>query len=342
DLDLVRGRRRVVASGGFEPAPARGGEGPERRLQRVAQPLEDGTGASASVVHETDGTSRLTLSSKATGYGNRLTFSDPDGLLAELQVSSTAVRSGTGGGAVREVGTGPDDSALSAAFTLDGLEIYRDTNSVDDALDGVTLTLTKVTDAPEALAIGPDTTATRKDIDAFVKEYNALVTFVADKSRVDPDAGTRGVFASDTSVRGLRTGLRGDLLSGVTGGEFSRLADIGIETNRDGTLTVADSAALNDALATSSADVANLFTADDGIASRFASRLESLLGASGSIESRKESVDARIESLSTQIERWDARLQTREDSLREQFARLQQQLAQAEGQQASIQSLFFF
>ena len=304
--------------------------------------LEDGTGVSASVVHETDGTSRLTLRSAATGYGNRLTFTDTDGLLAELEVDNTAVRSGTGGGAVHAVGTGAEDSALSAAFTLDGLAIYRDSNTVDDALEGVTLTLSSVTDQTEALEVGPDTKAMRKDIDAFVKEYNALIAFINDKSSVDPDSGSRGVFAGDAGVRGLRGNLRADLAAGATGGAFERLADIGIETNRNGTLKVSDSGALEAALESNSADVANLFTADDGIATRFTTRFDGLLGDEGSIEARKDAVDARIASLDTQIERWDARLQRREDSLRAQFTRLQEFLAQAEGQQSSIQSLFFF
>ena len=305
--------------------------------------LAEGTGVSASVVRETDGTARLTLRSAATGYANRLSFTDPDGLLAELEVDRAAVRQGAGGGAVYAVGTGAEDSALSAAFTLDGLQIYRDSNTVADALDGVTLTLARADAEPRSLAVGADAKGMRKEVDAFIKGYNDLVKFIGDKSKVDAEAGTRGVFASDTAVRGLRTGLRSDLSRATTGaGDLAFLSDLGVEANRDGTLKVEDADALADALAKTPGDVAALFTGADGVATRFVARLDGLLGATGSIQQRKDSVDTRVQRLGDQISRWDARLERREETLRVQFAQLQELQAQAQNQFNAIQSLFFF
>lgn len=309
----------------------------------AAADLEEGTGASASIVHETDGTSRLTLRSSATGYNNRLTFTDTDGLLAQLEVNQTAVRSGTGGGAVYAVGTGVEDSALSAAFTLDGLQLYRDSNTVEDALDGVTLTLNGVDDEARTLTIGADTKAMKKEVESFIKSYNALLTFINDKSAIDAEAGTRGVFAADTSVRSLRNGLRADLSLETAGaGALSFLSDLGITAGRDGKLSIEDADALENALAKTPGDVGALFAGENGIATRFLARIDGLLGSTGTIEARKDSADARIRRLDNQIERWDARLTRREEALRAQFTRLQEFLQQAESQQASIQSLFFF
>ena len=305
--------------------------------------LAEGTGASASVVHETSGTSRLSLRSAATGYGNRLSFTDPDGILAALEVDSTAVRSGTGGGAVYAVGTGPEDSALSAALRLDGLDIYRDTNTIGDALDGLTLTLAKTSDAAETLTVGADTKGMRSEVDAFVKAYNGLVTFLSDKSRVDGETGQRGALAGDASARSLRANVRTDLSREVAGaGDLRRLADLGIETQRDGTLKVTDAEALGDALAASPEAVGALFSGADGIAERLSSRFEGLLGSTGTIAQRKQGADARIGRIKAQIDRWDTRLTRREDSLRAQFAQLEAIVSQAQSQQASLNSLFFF
>ena len=305
--------------------------------------LDDGTGAAASVVRETEGTARLSLRSLATGFGNRLTFSDPNGVLAELEVDQTAERVGTGGGAVRAVGTSAEDSALSAALTLDGLTLYRDANTIDDALDGVTFTLDAADDEARTLTVGPDTDAMRADIDAFINAYNAASRFLSDKTSVNAETGARGAFAGDAGVRGLRAGLRNDLSLETAGaGAFSRLADLGIEADRDGTLSVVDEDALTDALASAPGDVEALFTADDGVASRLRDRIGGLIGASGAIEARKDAVDARVSTLGAQIERWDARLERREESLRAQFALLEEFAVRAQSQQASIQSLFFF
>ena len=305
--------------------------------------LAEGTGATAAVVHETSGTSRLSLRSLETGYTNRLSFTDTDGLLAELELDVTTVRSGTGGGAIYAVGTGPEDSALSASFTLDGLDIYRDTNTVDDALDGVTFTLASVMDEPTTLTIGANTKGMRSDVDTFIKEYNALVTFIGSRSKVDADSGERGAFAGDAALRGLRFGLRNDLSREIADNStFSRLADLGIETQRDGTLKVTDSSQLDAALAATPDAVGALFSSEDGIGARLTSRLEGLLGSSGTIEQRKKTADSRIDQIKSQIERWDTRLARREETLRNQFAQLEALTTQAQAQQASLANLFFF
>ncbi|WP_420456803.1 flagellar filament capping protein FliD [Rubrivirga sp.] len=305
--------------------------------------LAEGTGASASVVHETSGTSRLSLRSEATGFGNRLTFSDPDGILAALEVDRTEVRSGTGGGAVVAVGTSVEDSALSAAFTLDGLSIYRDSNTVGDALDGVTLTLSSVSGAPAALTVGADAAGMRSEVEAFVKAYNGLVSFLNTKSKVDGDTGARGRFAGDSAISGLRAGLRNDLSRGIGGtGDLRRLADLGIETARDGTLSIADGDALDQALRDTPDAVGALFSSEGGLSERLSARVEGLLGPQGTIEQRRRGSDDRIRRIDGQISRWETRLAAREELLRAQFAQLQVITTQAEGQFASLQSLFYF
>ena len=302
--------------------------------------LADGTGVAASVVRETSGTARLSLRSGATGYGNRLTFTDPDGVLAALEVSATAVRSGTGGGAVYAVGSGPEDSALSAAFTLDGLALYRDTNTVDDALDGVTLTLSAVTAEEAALSVGPDTKGMRSQVDSFVKAYNEMVSFIANKSTVDADTGSRGVFAGDAGMRALRYGMRSDLAAAVPGA-LGSLTEIGVTTQRDGTLKVTDADALEAALASSPEAVDALFNGEDGLVARLSARIDGLLGTSGTIAQRKKTADDRIERLGAQIARFDARLERREAALRAQFEQLDALSTQANAQQQSLLALYY-
>ncbi len=299
--------------------------------------LAKGTGASASVVHETSGTSRLTLRSLATGYGNRLTFSDPDGLLAEMEVSRTDVRTGTGGGAVVAVGSGPADSDLTSAFSLDGLTIYRDTNTVDDAVDGLSLTLSAVTEEPATVTVGSDVKGMRTEVEAFIKAYNGLATFLTTKTKVDADTGARGAFAGDAAIRGLRYGLRSDLARPFSGaGDLKGLADLGITTERDGTLKLSDATLLEEALADSPDTVGTLFSGEDGVAARLADRIGGLIGSFGTIAQRKKGVDASIKRIDSQIKRLDNRLALREEMLRSQFARLEEMSTQAQTQSQSL------
>src|SRR5690606_26141938 len=66
--------------------------------------------AHASVVNETNSTTRLSLRSAATGFTHRLEFGDSaDGLLALLEVNADALQEGPSGGQVTHVGTNEID-----------------------------------------------------------------------------------------------------------------------------------------------------------------------------------------------------------------------------------------
>ena len=312
--------------------------------------VEDGTledradRAGASVVNETAATARLALGSGGTGFGRRLGFADSaGGLLALLEVAGGAVADGAGGGAVTAVGTSDADSALNAEFVLDGLTLYRGSNEVDDALAGVALSLDRAGDEA-AFQVGADGDATKKEVEAFIQKYNAALAFIARKTKVDPDAGTRGDFAGDAAVRGLRFGMRNDLAQPVAGQPpgLGRLSDLGIEVQDDGTLKLVDAQALRAAVERDPSAVQRLFAAPDGgFGTRLAERLDAFLGSGGIVDARRKTTDARIGRLDDRIAAWDDRMATREDQLRQQYARLQETLALLQGQQQSLSSFFY-
>jgi flagellar hook-associated protein 2 len=301
--------------------------------------------AAASIVNETSDTARLTLRSGATGFANRLSFSDSaDGLLNLLQIDRAALAGDTGaGGQVTAVGTSETDSELNSVFQLDGLTLYRSSNEVADALDGVTLSLDAVGEAA-TFSVGPDGDRIVKDVEDFVKQYNAVHAFIKRKSTIDPEAGTRGDFAGDASISGLRFGMRNDALRTVASqpdGAPARFADLGIEINDDGTLKLADREKLLTAVETDPDAVQSFFAADDGLATRLSDRLGTFLGTDGILKRRTKTIESKISRLDTQIERWDERLAIREDQLRRQYARLQESIALIEGQQQSLNSFFY-
>ncbi len=306
--------------------------------------LERAHAATAAVVNETADSARLSLRSGATGYAGRLTFSDSaDGLLALLELDGTDAPVGTGGGAVTPVGTSETDSALNARFVLDGLTLYRGSNTVDDALTGVTLTLNAPGEAG-TLTVGPNGDAVAEKVNDFIKKYNAVLGFISQRSKVDAASGARGQFATDTSVRGLRYGMRTDLLSAVDGQPdgLARLTDLGIAINDDGTLKLADKEALTAAVGRDPAAVQRLFAAEDGgLATQLQARLGSFLGTNGSLKARKDSMDARIRRLDKQIASWDTRMERREEELRLQFARLQETIALLQGQSTTLTSFLY-
>ena len=300
--------------------------------------------AGASVVRETSDTARLSLRSGGTGFANRLGFTDSaDGLLALLDVAGSAVATGDGGGAITEVGTNDEDSALNAQFELDGLTLYRSSNEVDDALDGVTLSLER-TGEPSSFRVGADADATKKEVEDFIKKYNAALSFIERKSKIDPDKGTRGDFAGDTSVRALRFGMRNDMVTEVPGQPvgLGRLDTLGIEIQDDGTLKLVNPETLQSAVERDPSAVQRLIpAADGGLGTRLRDRLDAFLGSDGIVKARKDVAEARIKRLDNRIETWEDRLVKREDQLRMQYAKFQETLALLQGQQTSLANFYY-
>ena len=72
--------------------------------------------------------------------------------------------------------------------------------------------------------------------------YNAALTYIERKSKIDPEKGTRGDFAGDSSIRELRFGMRNDLVQTVAGQPpgLGRLDSLGIEVQDNGTLKLVD------------------------------------------------------------------------------------------------------
>lgn len=302
--------------------------------------------ASASVVSETSDTARLTLRSGGTGFDNRLAFTDSaNGLLSLLELNNAALAdtSGTGGGQITAVGTDDQTSELNARFQLNGLTLYRSSNEVSDALDGITLSLSSVDEAT-SFSVGADNGAIAGDIEGFITKYNAVLDFIEKKTKIDPETETRGAFAGDTSVRSLRFGMRTDLMQSVAGQPdgLARLTDLGIEVEDNGKLKLADKSALQAAVERDPQAVQNLFAAEDGgLGTRLVERLDIFLGSDGIISQRKKSADARIKRFDDQIERWDTRLAKREDQLRLQYAKFQETIAILQGQSSALSSLLY-
>ena len=306
--------------------------------------IERDEGVHAAVVSETSSTSRLSVKSGQTGFTNRLTFGDSaDGLLAALELNAGGVAAGAGGGQVTDVGTNETDTQLNSRFTLDGLTLYRDTNSVDDALADVTILLTESGLGRKDFNVAADKDSIKGEIEDFIKKYNTIVTHLQSKTDVDGEAGTRGDLAGDSTFRGLRFGLRNDVAGRVAGqpaeGPFM-LTNLGIEINDDGTLVLDDVDELLGAVERDAGSVESLFSGADGIATRLQDRIDAFVGTGGILKGRLQSIDTTVRRLDHRIESWDEKLAAREDSLRMQFARMQESIARLQGQQQNMSSFF--
>ena len=281
----------------------------------------------ASSVAEESGTSRLVVRSGQSGETHALEFDDVDGLLGILQVTKNVQTNGTKGGFITAL------NELSAAFTIDGLTFSRDSNFVDDALEGVTLQLAGTTTTKETFTISSNVEAVQGELQEFIDAFNEAIEFLTEKSK----AG--GEFRGDTAFGFLQFNLRSLVTKRVTGAlstEFDQLSEIGISINRDGTLFFEDATKLEAALAKNSNLVSELFGAADGIGEGLQSFIVKFTRASGLISGSQRIIDRSLIFQDTRLDEFDERLLRKEDRFRDELIRLQVGLAQAQQQAAAF------
>ena len=296
-----------------------------------------------SVIKETSSDARLSLQGGKTGFANRLQFTDSGaGLLAELGLTSNQQATGTAGGWITDPGTDEETSQLNAKFELDGLTLYRSSNTVDDALNGITLNLNEVKGTSEQFSITADKKSITDKVKSFIEKYNSTLGFIKEKGRVNGESGYRGPMASDFLFTGLRLDMREIAASQVASqpdGDPSTLKEIGIEINDDGTLNLSDETKLVQAIENGASSVQSLFNASDGIGARLVEKIDQFVSSDGFIDQRQDSYDFKMESLDDRINQEDQRLQQRQQQLAQEFSALYSHQQQFMQQQQAVGGL---
>lgn len=279
-------------------------------------------GVTATIVND-GSTNRLVLRSNTSGsVGDINVTVTEDGLTAGTHAL-------TGIDSASLVQTQAADDAM---LNINGIDITRTSNTISDAVDGVTLNLTKGTLASPGttvLTVASDKSATTTAINSFVKAYNDVVNLLKTDTTYNSTTKTAAVLSGDGAIRSLQSqlsSLEHTSVSGVAGG-ISTLSDIGVSVQKDGTLAV-DSTKLSAALADSNKDVTSLFTqmtsGNEGIGVKFSTALQSILGFDGLIASRTSGLQTSIKDIGTTRDALNLRLTQIEARYRAQFTALDQ------------------
>ena len=201
----------------------------------------------------------------ASVSGGQIVLEDTTGGSSQLALSIVAHNEGGGTldfgdfstttfGRKREIVSGAD-----AAVRVDGVYSTSATNSISGAIPGVSLTATAVTSEPGVITLSRNTDAVVSSVKALVDAYNGVAAFVTDQ--FTGGAGSKKPLAGDSTLRGMLSTLRSTLQTTLTtgvGGSWSRLADLGVEIQKDGTFLFTDTK-LKDALASDPTAVERLF-----------------------------------------------------------------------------------
>ncbi|CAK0772132.1 Flagellar hook-associated protein 2 [Gammaproteobacteria bacterium] len=198
-------------------------------------------GVSASIVNDGSG-NRLVFASATSGAASSLQVTvgndsdsnnTDDSGLSQLAYDPTG-STGSGKNMTQTV------AAKDASLTVDGLAITSATNTVTNAIPGVTLNLlSSAVGTPTTLSVGRNTSTITTNIQNFVTKYNALASTVKDLGSYDATNKTAGTLLGDATLRDIDNQIRSKLGSVVAGGgNYDSLASLGITTQKDGTLSL--------------------------------------------------------------------------------------------------------
>ena len=290
-------------------------------------------GVTASVI--TDGSGARLMLKGATGEAQAftLTATSGDAALSSLNVG------------VGATGTTIGTAAQDAEVTLDGVQFSRSSNSFTDLIAGVQVDLASAQPGT-IVSIGSSrpTAALSQAVTDFVDTFNQVITEV--NTDTDPQGGT---LSQDTAAKNLKTMLRQLTLtklipSGVDGAPTT-LAEIGVGTNRDGTLSV-DADQLSTALAKWPDQIEAMFADLKGTSVSLGANVidsgRGLLGALSSISASASSTVYGLTASATKYTKAQSDLSDAKDKLTKQEtdtrARLTQQFATMDSMVASYKS----
>ncbi|MDD4910911.1 MAG: flagellar filament capping protein FliD [Sideroxydans sp.] len=272
-----------------------------------------GLGVTASIVNDGSATPyRLALSSNNTGVSNslKITTSGGDGTLNTLLAHDPA-------GLPAAQHLNQTVAAQNAALTMNGIAITKESNTITDAVQGITLNLSKVTTAPVTLNVTRNTTGVTTAVNSFVTAYNDLFTAMKNSSAYKSGSS----LAGDATLRSLQTQMRDIATTAVSSGTLTHLFDAGMSFKTDGTMQL-DSAKLNSALSSDFSGVANLFNNSTGFATRFDTWATSNLATTGTFANRTSALNNSIKDIATQRVALEARMVSLENMYRKQYTAL--------------------
>jgi len=290
-------------------------------------------------------------------------------IISEIKIINTEARNGY-------EPINPVASALDAKLTIDGIPVTRETNSIDDLIQGVTLNLNSTSTKDIEIEIKPDKISIKDGIIDFVGNYNQVLQNI--HILTSTDAGVigeleyltedekkaakekLGIFQGDMTFSQLKNRLQKIAMEAYeTTGEnnLSLLAQIGISTNSSGFSGGVNKSKLrgyleinednlDEALNGDIEQIKDLFGSDSdgdliidtGAAYQMDRYINSYTQIGGLIATRISGIENQMKRADTDILNMTRKLDDKELELRIKFGRMESALKTMEDSSRSIEN----
>lgn len=305
-----------------------------QQIRKRINNASDNFGLTANIVNTSDGKAKLVIDSGVTGAGNDLKIS---GSTTELKMFEADTSSAT---AVSGSSMSRTQQSTDAEIDVDGNILTSDTNTFKDKVQGLDITVLRVSDKDSdgnlksnKVDITTDKSAIKTLVQEFVTAYNTLIdkstelgkrnTIVGGESQDDG-----GALAGDSMPRSIRTLMANTVMepnSEMTG--INSIFQLGIKMDNDGKLSV-DSDKFDDALDDNYEQVVALFSGENGVAGKLQTSLKEYTKTGGLISQRQDQLNSDLRDLSSREATAADQLEKYEANLRAQYGSLDTLLAQ--------------
>ena len=267
-------------------------------------------------------TSQLVLTALASGVSNGFTV-DASAGDSRFNLDTTTPDNFTS-----TMTTATYDNTLATNANDGGQVVTRSSNSITDAIPGVTLNLIAAGTADVNAKV--DQAAIAQPISGFVSAYNTLNESLKKLTNyVGPGDKNNGPLLGDSVVQNIVSQIKQIMNSTVSSatGDYNSLNQLGITFDKVGVMSL-DSAKLNTALSANLTSVGNVFASTNGIATQLDTKLTQYLDIKGALSAEQDTLNKTLTDLTTQTTAINARLAATQKSLQAQFTAMDSAVAQ--------------
>ena len=291
-------------------------------------------------------TNLVTASLVKNGADYKLLLSPTDSGLAKslsVSVTDTGDSNNTDNAGLSQLAFNSTTSNLSqaragsdAAFSINGMSLTSSSNTLNDVIDGVDITLLQQTTSPVSLTLANDFSVAEAAVSAFVNAYNSYVSTHASLTDYNASTGISGALLGDFTARSVADKLRAELSTTIASatGTYATLSSIGVEVQTGGILKL-DATKFQAAMTADRDSVQAIFvdrTSGGSTLSGLASTLDTLLdtftSSTGTIKDRTDSIEDQMIEITTDEAEFTRRMDSLEQRYRSQFNALDSLLAE--------------
>jgi flagellar hook-associated protein 2 len=295
-------------------------------IEDLIKKINDSNGpVVASLLRSSDNSVRMVLTSKASGSAGRM-FAD--GSAMGLNVSSTGIAR---------------DAIVSVGGTSEtgGILVRSSSNSVSNAVDGVTITALQVSSSPFEVNVSTNNSTLERNLQLFVDQYNKVRDKIKKDTAFNADTRSTGILIGSGEVLRAEQALS-RLISqrSFSTGRIQSLQQLGVSFNQDGKLEF-DRSKLTQAISLDEEGVKNFLTKETtGFGARAKVVLDGLVGINGSaLVNSTKSIQQKIDLNDRRIASMNVRLTREKERLEKQFFDLENTIAKIRNNSNSLGSI---